>query len=96
MRKDDDDWGQAGSLSRLTSLGQRLGTTLGTARESPQTTVGMRISKMKQRRCSDFVRIACFVRMHTPVSPEQVKISGTIDIRLSLRTPDLNPWRSKN
>jgi len=76
MRKDDDDLGQAGSLSRLTSLGQRLGTTLGTACEPPETTIGMRIPKMKQRRCSDFVRIACFVRMHTPVSPEQVKVSG--------------------
>jgi len=41
---------------------------------------------MKQRRRSDFVRIARLVRMHTPVSPEQVKISG--DHRHSVELKD--------
>ena len=45
---------------------------------------------MKQRCCPDFVRIACLVSMHAPISPKQVEIAGHNRNLLQLKQPDLN------
>jgi len=36
----------------------------------------MGIAKVKQRRSPDFVRIACLVGVHAPISPKKVEIAG--------------------
>jgi hypothetical protein len=55
--------------------------------ESAQTITGMGIAKVKQRRCPDFVRIACLVGMHSPISPKKVEIAGHHRNLLQLKQP---------
>jgi hypothetical protein len=61
--------------------------TLSATGEPAQTTTGMWIAKVKQRRCPDFVRIARLVGMRGPISPKKVEIAGYHRNLLQLKQP---------
>ena len=70
--------------------------TLSATGEPAQTTIGMGIAKVKQRSCPDFVRIACLVGMHGPISPKKVEIAGYHRNLVQLKQPRPERVRSKN
>src|SRR6516162_3673739 len=61
--------------------------TLSATGEPAQTTTGMRIAKVKQRRRPEFVRIARLVGMHGSISPKKVEIAGHDRNVLQLKQP---------
>jgi hypothetical protein len=62
-------------------------SALSAAGEPTQITIGMGIAKVKQRRCPDFVWIACLVGMHAPISPKKVEIAGHHPNLFQLKEP---------